>query len=193
MSPRTKKQLEQLKDKRRQQIMDAALELFAKEGYHATSISDIASKAGIAKGLLYNYFSSKEELLEKIYYSGLDEILGIFDPNKDGVLTNEEMKFFIDELFHMAKRRPDFWKLYFSLTLQPSVQSQFKGHNIRELADPFFIEMADYLRRLKFKNPEEEAYIFHCLMDGIFINYTLDPENFPVEKVKKTLLARYTK
>jgi len=53
-------------DKRRV-LLDAAVRVFARKGYHASRVSDIAEEAGVAHGLLYHYFDSKEELLETIF------------------------------------------------------------------------------------------------------------------------------
>ncbi len=53
----------QIQDLRRTQILNAAVELFDQQGYSNTKISDISAKAGISKGLVYHYFSSKEEIL----------------------------------------------------------------------------------------------------------------------------------
>ena len=50
-------------EKRKKQIVDAALALFDQNGYSGTKISDIAEKAGISKGLTYHYFHSKEEIV----------------------------------------------------------------------------------------------------------------------------------
>src|SRR5919197_1806498 len=52
-------------DKRRL-ILDAAVRVFARKGYHASRVGDIAEEAGVAHGLLYHYFRSKDELLETI-------------------------------------------------------------------------------------------------------------------------------
>ncbi|MDF2572966.1 MAG: transcriptional regulator, TetR family [Sporomusa sp.] len=48
------------------EILDAADQLFSTKGYHTTTISDIAKKMGVAQGMLYYYFKSKEELLETL-------------------------------------------------------------------------------------------------------------------------------
>lgn len=48
----------------RERILDSAWELFWQNGYHATSIADIAKRARLPKGSIYNYFTSKDELLE---------------------------------------------------------------------------------------------------------------------------------
>ncbi len=89
MSPRTPKQFEKIRHDRRKSIMDTALEVFSENGYANASISMIAKKAGISKGLMYNYFKSKEELLSTIVLDGLNEMFELLDPNKDGVLTKE--------------------------------------------------------------------------------------------------------
>lgn len=49
---------------RKQEILDTAMELFYQNGYDKTSITDIAKKIGIAQGLCYRYFKSKEELFD---------------------------------------------------------------------------------------------------------------------------------
>ena len=52
---------------KRQLILDAAVRVFAHKGYHTCRVGDIAEEAGVAHGLLYHYFKSKEELLETIF------------------------------------------------------------------------------------------------------------------------------
>ena len=52
---------------RRRQILDAAVRTFAQKGYHASRVSDIAEQAGVAYGLVYHYFESKEAVLEAIF------------------------------------------------------------------------------------------------------------------------------
>ncbi len=75
MSPRTKQQFEEIRKTRRDRILSVALELFATKGYHGTSISQIAEKAKISKGLMYNYFKNKEKLLETIVLEGFNKIM----------------------------------------------------------------------------------------------------------------------
>jgi TetR/AcrR family transcriptional regulator, fatty acid metabolism regulator protein len=61
-------------DKRRL-ILDAAVRVFARKGYHASRVGDIAEEAGVAHGLLYHYFRSKEELLETIFRETWRDVL----------------------------------------------------------------------------------------------------------------------
>jgi len=61
-------------DKRRL-ILDAAVRVFARKGYHTCRVGDIAEEAGVAHGLLYHYFRSKEELLETIFRETWRDVL----------------------------------------------------------------------------------------------------------------------
>jgi TetR/AcrR family transcriptional regulator, fatty acid metabolism regulator protein len=53
-------------DKRRQ-ILDAAIRVLARQGYHGTRVSDIADEAGVAYGLVYHYFKSKDQVLNELF------------------------------------------------------------------------------------------------------------------------------
>ena len=60
---------------RRRQILEAAVKVFAQKGFHASRVGDIAEEAGIAYGLVYHYFESKEDLLETIFRTTWTEML----------------------------------------------------------------------------------------------------------------------
>jgi AcrR family transcriptional regulator len=56
-----------VEDKRRQ-LIDAAVRVFARKGFHASRVGDIAEEAGVAHGLLYHYFKSKDEVLQAVFH-----------------------------------------------------------------------------------------------------------------------------
>ncbi|MGZ8695459.1 MAG: TetR/AcrR family transcriptional regulator, partial [Gaiellaceae bacterium] len=63
---------------RQRQILEAAVRVFARNGYHTSRVADVAAEAGVAHGLVYHYFSSKEALLEAVFretWEGLLEAL----------------------------------------------------------------------------------------------------------------------
>jgi TetR/AcrR family fatty acid metabolism transcriptional regulator len=60
-------------DDKRQRILDAAIQVFARKGFFASRISDIAAAAGIADGTVYLYFESKDNILIKLF----DEVMGV--------------------------------------------------------------------------------------------------------------------
>ncbi|RLB33161.1 MAG: hypothetical protein DRH11_09620 [Deltaproteobacteria bacterium] len=57
----------ELIDRRRRQIIDAAIELFAAKGFHNATVREIAEKAGLTMGSLYNYVESKEDIVYMVY------------------------------------------------------------------------------------------------------------------------------
>ena len=61
-----------IKDKRRKDIIDAALEVFGTYGFHKAKMGEIAERAGIGKGTIYEYFSSKKDLFEEMLKSIVD-------------------------------------------------------------------------------------------------------------------------
>jgi len=63
---------------KRGQILAAAVRVFATRGYHTSRVGDIAEEAGIAHGLLYHYFSSKEEVLHTVFRDSWGELLEAF-------------------------------------------------------------------------------------------------------------------
>jgi TetR/AcrR family transcriptional regulator, fatty acid metabolism regulator protein len=65
-------------EEKRKVILDAAVRVFARSGYHGARVGDIATKAGVAHGLLYHYFSSKERVLETVFRENFGELLDRF-------------------------------------------------------------------------------------------------------------------
>jgi AcrR family transcriptional regulator len=70
--PRTEEQNKQIRDERQEQILQAALKVFARRGMAAAKISDIASEAGFSHGLVYHYFKSKEEIFFTLVKKALE-------------------------------------------------------------------------------------------------------------------------
>jgi TetR/AcrR family fatty acid metabolism transcriptional regulator len=60
---------------KRRQILDAAVRVFARQGFHTCRVSDIADEAGVAYGLVYHYFSAKEEILDTLFLERWDLML----------------------------------------------------------------------------------------------------------------------
>ena len=65
-------------EEKRRVILAAAVRVFARKGYHTSRVGDIAEEAGIAHGLLYHYFSSKEEVLQTVFRENWSELVETF-------------------------------------------------------------------------------------------------------------------
>jgi AcrR family transcriptional regulator len=82
---------------RRKQILKAAAEVFAERGFHRTRVSDIAKRAGVAYGLIYHYFESKDEVLNSLF----EENWAVFLKVLSDLETNKEISA-IDKLKAIA-------------------------------------------------------------------------------------------
>src|ERR671921_2625438 len=76
---------ERWRDVRRVRLLDAAGRVFARLGYEAASVEDIAFEAGVGKPTVYRYFAGKEALFEAVFERALDELEG----RLDGVLERD--------------------------------------------------------------------------------------------------------
>lgn len=172
-----------MRESRRQQIMDTALELFATRGYSHCSISQLAKHAGISKGLMYNYFESKEALLAALIEEGLDEILAYMDPNHDGVLTPEEMEAMIRKTFGAIKENQQFWTLYISIVLQPRVKEFLQGKPFDDMMERYGPMMMNYFVEMEFENPALEMLTFSAMLEGfgVLMLYAYPMLEFPAD------------
>ncbi len=186
MSPRTEKQFEEIREERKALIKEVALEIISEEGIHNTSISKIAKRAGISKGLMYNYYESKEQMIKEIIFDGFNQFIRVFDPNKDGLLTDEEAKYFIDEVFRILESNIKYWSLYFSVMLQPKVMLLIQDRFI-QMIEPFMKTLVSYFERKGYDNPYVEARMIAACLDGIGFHYIIDPKGFPLDEIKKRL------
>jgi TetR/AcrR family fatty acid metabolism transcriptional regulator len=64
---------------RRRQILDAGIRVFARQGFHACRVSDIADEAGVAYGLVYHYFKSKDQVMNELFVERWSLLLAAID------------------------------------------------------------------------------------------------------------------
>ncbi len=118
------------KERRRQEIIYTALELFVSKGYAATKITDIAKSANMSRGLMFHYFESKEKLYEELIRMGLE---GSAYPGEQK--CEHAIDFFVnftEELFAYMKEQPVVAK-FFVLMAEAQRSEATPGH-IREIA-----------------------------------------------------------
>lgn len=190
MSPRSKQQFEEIRQQSKQKILDAALELFATDSYHGSSVSKLAKEAGVSKGLLYNYFDSKEDVLKTLLQTMSDRIIQKFEFPEDGHYSDQQFERFIDISFDIIQEDPLHTKLFFSLAMQPYVMEFMLATMLEKIA-PYMILLTDYFQRKGFDEPESMVRYFSAAMDGVQMHLILDPE-FPVDYSKMMLKKQFT-
>jgi TetR/AcrR family fatty acid metabolism transcriptional regulator len=95
-------------EEKRRLILDAAVRVFARKGYHTCRVGDIAEEAGVAYGLLYHYFSSKEEVLETVFRETWSELLeAMRGVEESGEPAREQLRQVAAILLRAWRRDPD--------------------------------------------------------------------------------------
>lgn len=118
--------------KRKDIIEDAARELFIKQGFHATSMRDIAKDAAVSLGNLYNYYPTKESIFESIIYQYLaviDEKLKDILSQIDEPLEPESLRQMGEMVGKLVNEHSDFWLLMYIDVLE------FQNRHFRKMFD----------------------------------------------------------
>jgi len=131
----------QVIEERKLGIEDAAKELLIKQGFHATSMRDIAKRAGISLGNVYNYFETKEAIFESIinrYVTIIDQKIKEILEELDEPLDPKDMRQLGEMVGELVDQHQDFWLLMYIDVLE------FQNRHFRKM----FEGLAEKFRRL---------------------------------------------
>lgn len=189
MSPRTKEQFEEIRDQSKDKIMSAALQLFGTNGYEATTISQIAKEAGYSKGLLYNYFDSKEALLKELIASlskGEHEMMEKIVSDDPGKMLENIIRYTFKEF----KNNLELWKLITSLAIQVERFAFIHDLAVNKL-NGYLRLFEDLLTRIGIPNPKQEARILAAVFDGVGMQKLFVKEDYELDELEEYLIEKY--
>ena len=193
MSPKNKEENSKVRDISIDKIMKASIKLFSEKGYSNTSVNQIAKEAKISKGLIYNYFESKEELLLKIIRYGMntlfseEEFMSLFSQPEPKKIFTGIMK----AIYEVTIDKSDFLRIYMSIMFQPVIL-KIVGKEFKDFTDSLFNMMAKVFKDLGYKDPNKESKVFAAMLDGVQLHY-LTTENYPLKDVTDFITNKYLK
>ena len=191
MAPRTKEQIAQIRSESSQKILMAALELFATDGFAGTSVNAIAKKAGVSKGLIYNYFESKEDIVKGL----VDMMLQIAEDmmkrsaEKPAATPREELKNLVDIFFETITHQIEMMRWILPLAFQMS-RFSFVNDMVIEKLGASVEMMKNIFERMGYENPEEEAWLLGAIMDGLSMDLAIMP-GYDLLRMKRYLYKKY--
>jgi TetR/AcrR family fatty acid metabolism transcriptional regulator len=169
-------------------LLDAAVRVFAQKGYHECRVGDIAEEAGVAHGLLYHYFSSKEELLETIFRDTWTLMLEtIQDVQEPGEPARESLRKVAAIVLRTWGNDPDLVRvLVREVTRSPHLQ-----HEIQEI-DQAFATLRQIIERGQaggeFRSDldaEFAATVFYGALDEVLTGWVMGQLPDDEEDVKR--------
>lgn len=110
------------------------MRVFARKGFHASRVGDIAEEAGVAHGLLYHYFSSKDEVLETIFREHWTTLLErIHAVESSGDPPVEQLRGIVQAMFHSWRHEPDVVRVVIREIARSAEISQRVGELVRPI------------------------------------------------------------
>jgi AcrR family transcriptional regulator len=114
-------------DERREALLEAALEVFSRSGYHASSIDEIARAAGVSKALIYEHFPSKRDLHGSLLDAHVGELFARLAVSEaEGGEPEERVRRGLETFFTFVEEHRDAWRMIFRDAAEPEVADQFQ-------------------------------------------------------------------
>jgi AcrR family transcriptional regulator len=176
-----------MKAKSRSAIISAALELFAKKGFSATTADEIAKKAKVSKGLIFSHFLTKENILLAILDDEIDRFLPKFDQNDEARDPKEKLVSFINGWLRLLEKEPLLVLLSLRLNLDESWRKILRKKG-KQYVEIYLKRMRALLVQAGSKKPDLDCYLIGVLFDGVAANYVAAPKLFPLNDIKNYLV-----
>ncbi len=181
---------------RKMDILEAATSLFAKNGYHGTTMSEIAKEAEFSTGSLYNFFKNKEELYFNLLIEKIDALKNEVDgiPSGEGSVK-EKLTLFIESILKYFENEKDFFKIF--AEQRASFEMSAKGMFADEIHEKYLAYIGNMIDLMKegvetgFFKPTDPALLALSLMailhSVLFISMNTDSPDDLISKAPVVL------
>ena len=167
--PRDQKSVDAIREKSRATIIASALEEFGEKGFSDGTTAAIAARAGVSKGLVFNYFPTKEALLEALVEKCLTEVLDFWDAERWDRPPLEQLRQWIETALDQVMKRPSFYRLYFSLALQPGGSAPVNQAllKLKPRLEEHLARARSIFVALGSADPGADARLLQCTINGL--------------------------
>lgn len=191
--PRTPEENERIRQLSKEKIRTAAMELFIRKGYYGASINEIAVQAGISKGLLYNYYKGKEELLSEMVHARINEVIEVMEGAAAFKTPGEQLEHIIKGAIDNIQQNPEIHRFYLHLQTQPLDDEELIKYSrllIEENARMFEVQ-CEIFERLGVEEPRKRSLYFSSVLQGIMLMISSYPKNFPIEEIMNQIISEF--
>jgi AcrR family transcriptional regulator len=189
--PRTPEQFYAMQEESRAGIIQAALELFAEYGFDRTSVGMIAKRANISQGLMYNYFTSKEALLQAIFQRGWVDVQASFRVEPPHGVPAATLYDFIEQTCRLVVQHQTFWRLIHIIRSQPAI-IRILSKELQDFENMILGQIELFCQRSGSENPKAEAWLLFAFVDGITTHLVRQPDAYPLNEVLALIKPMYS-
>jgi AcrR family transcriptional regulator len=196
VAPRNDEQNQQIRDERREQLLKAALKVFARRGLAAAKISDIASAAGLSHGLVYHYFSSKDEIFTVLVERALDSSaqLTAYAAHMPGTPL-DRIRWMTETILSHRNEEAS----YFFLIVLQAFTSDAVPEAVKRLVEQKsllptrqlipILEAGQAAGEIAQGNPEQLAVLYFCIIQGLMLSAIQGDRQIAMPPVEMVLRA----
>ncbi|WP_028115599.1 TetR/AcrR family transcriptional regulator [Ferrimonas senticii] len=180
---------------KKQLIIDAAIELFAQQGYDNTSINAICAHAKVSKGAVFHHFANKEELLVEVFARMaliISEINAELAPTNEGATPLAQLENLLEQIF-VGMALPQ-QRQYYLFDYQVRCHPNLKHLLQPQLAERDALMLASFeslLSELGSQQPRVDSLLLIAEIDGIALNYLLAADDYPLTAMKQQFINKY--
>jgi TetR/AcrR family fatty acid metabolism transcriptional regulator len=184
------------KDRKRREILQAAMRVFARDGYHRAKMEAVAEEAGIGKGTVYEYFKSKTDLFLVLHDHMLAELKDFYTKELEGIQQPAAMlKRFISVAFETFRLWEPFFLVFFDFWAEGGRGAQQTLLQTR-LREAYAVARADVAAIIaagvqdgsfRCDNPPLVAASILATLDGLVLQWLCDRNAFDLDAICETL------
>jgi AcrR family transcriptional regulator len=156
---------------KQEKIIQAALRLFAQNGYASTSTSKVAKEAGVSEGLIFRHFENKEGLLKAIMGMAMDSSKQLLSEVMLAGRPKEIIRKMLELPYQIDRSQYDMWRLTYALKWQMNMYDNSANDALR-------LVLKDAFQQLGYDDPNAEVELLFMYMDGAATAFLLhEPQN----------------
>ena len=165
---------------RRRQVLDVGLEVFARHGYHETSMSALAAEAGVTKPVLYQHFASKHDLFEELLSETGDRLMRAIEASEVEDTPRRRVEAGFRSFFRFFEERPAAFALLYGTSL--AVEPDFR-RDARQVRDTFAEYLAGLIRTVDHESALAMAAGINGLSEGMIRHWMHEEDPRPAEEM----------
>jgi AcrR family transcriptional regulator len=181
-----------------EKILSGAMRVFSAKGFDGATTEEVASAAGVSKGLVFRYFPTKDELLQALIVRWLREAFDYWDHEAWKGEPAQQLGRILDVVIERVCGDPDAHRLYLSLLNQPGrAEAVWKAVlDLKPQVEAYYDRIERLFAELGSSSPALDTKLFQFAMNGMVQTLAAEPvlmerpDLLPIDQLKQRLLAK---
>jgi AcrR family transcriptional regulator len=176
----------------KEKILTEAVKLFAANGFTETGTNEVVRKSGVAKGLLFYHYKSKEGLLRAVIERAWEIISQSCEIEIDEKAPKRSLRILIKQMIRSLEKDYNDRKIYMAVQLNRSLVQKLETE-VKDPSEAYYETIIRLFRKMGKKNPQRWALSFDIHFKGVSAGYLMDPGSFPLDEARQMMVDMFTR